>query len=202
MNNPTPTRRMAQLMTLVAITLWGTAGCQNDAAPPSKGKSGASTGQAGKDKHDNHHHAHGEKGPHGGALVAIGDDAAHLEVVLDAETGKLTAYILDAAAEKPLSIKAVGLDLAYTKEHEHDEGEGEEGHKHDDGELPETGTLALSAVSPGADGMASEFAGQTDELKGASEFDAVLTSITIGGKEFTNVKFNYPEGNEHDHHHH
>jgi hypothetical protein len=151
------------------------------------------------DDHDHdhgHHHHHAEKGPHGGALVAIGEEAAHLEFVLDAETGKLTAYVLDGEAEKPLAIKQANLQLALTLE----KHEGAKDEKKED--LPEsTLVLMLAAVSPAADGTATEFAGQDDKLKGADEFEAALNSITVGDKQFKAVSFKYPEGNEHDHHH-
>jgi hypothetical protein len=189
----------------LALALTGTlfaAGCQDAAAPP-KPAAKATAGDESAGGHEHHHHSHGEKGPHGGALVAIGDDAAHLEVVLDAETGKVTAYVLDGSAENPVSIKVEQLELAFTIEHEHahDEKDAKDGDKPAGGEsLPETGTLILVAVEPGADGTAV-FSGESADLKGAEEFDAVLSAITIGETEFKNVKFNYPEGNEHDHHH-
>lgn len=149
------------------------------------------------DDHDGdhgHHHHHAERGPHGGALVAIGEDDAHLEIVLDVETGKLTAYTLDGEAEKPISIKQANLQLALTLE---PAGAGED--KKDD--LPDsTLLLMLEAVSP-ADGLATEFSGQKDELKGVERFEAALTSITVGDKQFKGVNFKYPEGNEHDHDH-
>lgn len=149
------------------------------------------------DDHDGdqgHHHHHADKGPHGGALVAIGEDDAHLEIVLDVETGKLTAYALDGEAEKPISIKQLNLQLALTLE---PAGGGED--KKDD--LPDSMLiLMLEAVSP-ADGLATQFSGQKDELKGVERFEAALTSITVGDKQFKGVNFKYPEGNEHDHDH-
>lgn len=171
-------------------------GCQ-ETKPPAPPAGGAAKGDA---DHDHaHHHSHGEKGPHGGALVALGDDAAHLEIVLDAESGKVTAYVLDGAAQNPVVIMAEKLELAFTREHDHGD---EKGAAKKGEELPETGTLVLTPVEPAADGSTSVFAGESAELKGADEFDAVLTSVKIGEQEFKNVKFNYPEGNEHDHHHH
>lgn len=153
-------------------------------------------------EHEHHHHHHAEKGPHGGALVAIGHDDAHLEIVLDEKTGTITAYVLDGAAEKPIAIKQKNLQLALTLEHHHDH----DGDKKDDAdkkdEVPdETVPLMLAAVSPAEDGTASEFSGQLDALKGADEFEAALTMIKIGEKEFPGVTFKYPQGNEHDHHH-
>jgi hypothetical protein len=141
-----------------------------------------------------HHHHHAEHGPHGGALAAIGDDDAHLEFVLDAESGKLTAYALDGEAEKPVSIKQSKLQLTYTLTKLRDIEEGSD-------DIPDdTFTLSLDAVSPADDGTAAEFAGQADTLKGCEKFSAVLTTVNVGGKSFQNVTFKYPEGNEeHDH---
>ena len=42
----------------------------------------------------------GEKAPHGGVLLEVGAEAAHVEMVHDAKAGKLTLYILDDKAEK------------------------------------------------------------------------------------------------------
>ncbi|HEY4990141.1 MAG TPA: hypothetical protein VII09_10060, partial [Opitutaceae bacterium] len=44
--------------------------------------------------HAHHHHA-----PHGGTPVELGDEAYHLELVLDEATGTLQAYVLDAEME-------------------------------------------------------------------------------------------------------
>jgi hypothetical protein len=190
------------LLPLVAGGLLSLTGCPGET--PQGGMSGK-TVQAGKSAHDaddhdhgHHHHHHNEKGPHGGALVAIGEEAAHLEFVLDGETGKLTAYVLDGDAEKAVAVKQASLQLALTLEKH---GDAKDEDKKDD--LPEsTLPLTLTAVSPADDGTATEFAGQSDKLKGADEFEAALSAITVGGKEYKAVTFKYPEGNEHDHHHH
>ena len=55
------------------------------------------TGQA-------HHHEH--TAPHGGTLVALGEEFGHLELLLNKETGELTAYVLDGEAEKPVRLGA------------------------------------------------------------------------------------------------
>src|SRR5262245_53273298 len=61
---------------LAVLALAAIPGCEvKPAAPPVK--TGAQAGG------EHHHHAHGEKGPHGGALVALGGHAVHLEVMLD-----------------------------------------------------------------------------------------------------------------------
>lgn len=194
---------------LVAAGVLLTAGCDSAAPPPKKPTPVVKSGEDHDHDHDHdddhghHHHHHAEKGPHGGALVAIGDDAAHLEVVLDAQTGKVTAYVLDGEAEKPVSIKAASLELTFALEaDDHDHEEGDDTKKDGLGEELVTGSVVLAAVEPDEAGLAAEFSGIAEALKGAAEFDASVKSITIAGKEFKEVKFEYPEGNEHDHHHH
>jgi hypothetical protein len=184
------------LMPLVAGGLFFLTGCPGETPSPKKTATTSSAAHS-HDEEDHHHegHHHAEKGPHHGALVAIGDDDAHLEFVLDAQTGKLTAYVLDGAAEKPVPIKQSKLQLIYSLTKA---GEGEEGKD----ELPDDAPiLTMDAVSPAADGTTTEFSGQADELKGAEKFTAVLTTVNVGGKLFPNVNFKYPEGNEEDHHH-
>jgi hypothetical protein len=178
------------------LSLWTFAGCSDSGTatkqPTTPAAGHGDHADGGHGDHGHHHHHHAEKGPHDGALVAIGEDAAHLELVLDAETGKLTAYVLDGEAKAAVGIKQESLTIAFTV--------AKEGDKKD--ELPEQSTIALTPVNPADDGTANEFAGQSDELKNVKEFDAALTGITVGGKEHKGINFNYPKGNEHDHHHH
>jgi hypothetical protein len=147
---------------------------------------------AGHDAHEGgehgHDHHHAEKGPHGGTLVAIGDEAAHVEFVLDAEAGVLTAYVLDAEAKKPVDADQDTLDIGFTVENEETKKD----------EVPELRDVILkkSATSE------AEFSGQSDNLKGLKEFSGSIGQITVNGKEFKNVTFEFPEGNEHEHHHH
>src|SRR5579863_247145 len=130
------------LLPLVAGGLLFLTGCPGETPTATKTGTTASTAKDkpdGKDDHDHdhgHHHHHADKGPHGGALVAIGEDDAHLEIVLDVETGKLTAYVLDGEAEKPISIKQAKLQLALTLE---PAGKGED--KKDD--LPDSTLLLM-----------------------------------------------------------
>ena len=190
-------RRIARPLTpLIAGGLLFLTGCPGET--PTANTSGGAQSKVeehdGKDDDHDHHHHHAEKGPHGGALVAIGHDDAHLEFVLNSDTGALTAYVLDGEAEKPISIKQANLQLAFALKHGDDEDD-----QHDLPELLEV--LTLAAVSPDSDGKASEFSGQSDELKGAEKFTAALTSVTVREQRFEKVGFSYPEGNEDDHHH-
>jgi hypothetical protein len=125
-----------------------------------------------------HHHP-----PHGGTPVVLGDEQFHLELVLDAPTGTLQAYVLDAEMENFVRSPAPSIEIAATV---------------NGGER----ILVLSAV---ANPMTGETVGDTslfqvraDWLKSAASFDAVLRSIPIRGTTFSGVRFNYPKGNDTD----
>lgn len=122
---------------------------------------------------------HEHSAPHGGTLVELGEEFAHLEIVLDAATGKLTAYALDGEAEKAVRLKQPELEITV-KAH--------------------ATTIKLNGVANSLTGETasntSEFAGQSDKLKGVSEFDGVIKAVSIKGKQFNNVAFNFPKGNE------
>jgi len=175
---------------LAAVLLTGCP-AQTGNGPSGPGKTaGGSAKQAGaKPKEQQaHHHHHAETGPHGGALVVIGDEAAHVEVTLDAQTGELIAYVYDDEVKKPLWIKQAELTMAITLEGE------------DKSALPESAVVVLKARET-KDGAAHEFFALVPQLKGAEEFDAVLEAIAIDGTTHKSVNFEYPVGNE-DHHHH
>ncbi|MDE0297903.1 MAG: hypothetical protein OXN17_04675 [Candidatus Poribacteria bacterium] len=57
------------------------------------------------------HHEHTT--PHGGTMVVLGEEFAHVEFVLEKGTGKLSAFGLDGEAEKPIRLteKAIGFNI-------------------------------------------------------------------------------------------
>ncbi len=66
--------------------------------------------------HD-HDHDHGEGGhvhtaPHGGELLILAEETAHLELVLDRDTGTLDVYSLGAHADTPVRLEQPTLRLA------------------------------------------------------------------------------------------
>src|SRR5262245_43372286 len=61
-----------------------------------------------KKEHEEHHH----EAPHGGTLVVLGEESAHIEITLDEESGALTAYVLDGEAEKAVALSATSITLA------------------------------------------------------------------------------------------
>ena len=151
------------------------------------------------EKKEEHHHEQGEThktdvhhehtAPHGGTLVVFGDEFAHIEFVLDQATGKLTGYVLDGEAEKPVRLSQKAIELKIHRE-----------------DIESDFSLQLSGVANvltgETEGDTSQFAAQSDGLQGASEFHAEIVSIAIKGQMFTDIDFEFPEGNEETHSEH
>lgn len=130
------------------------------------------------------HHEH--SAPHNGTLVELGDEFAHVELVLDSDGGILTAYVLDGEAEE--AVRIAQSDIQLDIELGHDEGGDEEFKVILQGK---ENSLTGETV-----GDTSEFSGQSDRLKGVKEFEAEIVHLTIKGQELNNVEFNFPKGNE------
>ena len=111
---------------------------------------------------------HSHQAPHGGTLVELGAEFAHVEVVFDGAAGKVTAYVLDGEVEKPIRLEQKELVLKG-----------------------KTFSVTLQAVGSPLTGEkpgdTSQFEGQSESLKGATELDAALVRIVIKGKEFSDV---------------
>lgn len=150
-------------------------------ASPSPANTNTANGNANVAKKEGEGHEH--TAPHGGTLIGFGEEFAHLELVLDKATGKLTAYTLDGEAEKGVAVAQPEMEIKINK--------------------PSAFTVKLAAVestlSGSKKGAATQFEGTAEQLKNLSDFDAAVTSITIKGKEFKNVAFNFPKGNEEKH---
>ena len=126
---------------------------------------------------------HEHKAPHGGTPVVLGNEAYHLELVRDADAGKLTAYMLDGEMEEFIRVKPATFEVVATV------GGAKQ-------------TLTFHAVANAATGESvgntSQFEAQADWLKTTANFDATLTTIEIRGTTFSAVAFNFPKGNDQD----
>lgn len=132
----------------------------------------------------NAHHEH--TAPHGGTLVVLGDEFAHIEFVLDQTEGKLTGYVLDGEAEKSVRLSQKTVELKI--------------HREDSQSDFTLQLLGITNVLTGeTEGDTSQFEVQSDALQGVSEFQAEITSVDIKGQVFTHIDFDFPEGNEETH---
>lgn len=131
--------------------------------------------EKGRAEEEGHEHA----APHGGSLVEFGDEFAHLELVLDATTGTLTAYALDGEAEEPVRLAAATIDMTIVP----------------DGAAA-TQAISLQAVENALTGErvgdTSQFRALVPALKGQSRFRGTIAEIRLRGQRFTEVEFEFP----------
>ena len=139
-------------------------------------KSDATAASAKPPKHEHHP-------PHGGTPVVLGDEVYHVELVLDADAGKLQAFVLDGELENFIRSAAPSFEVVATVN-------------------GESRTLIFTPVANPATGETagdtSLFEAQADWLKTTGDFDAVLKAVEIRGTIFSGVKFNFPKGNDED----
>jgi len=125
--------------------------------------------------------AHEHHPPHHGTLVVLGEEFAHVELLLDPATGGLTAFVLDGEAENPVKITQASLLIKV---------------KTRNGST----TLKLRPVANALTGETasdtSQYQGSSKKLKGLSKFEGSIVRIKAKGTDFKDVWFLYPEGNE------
>ncbi|MSU52424.1 MAG: hypothetical protein EXS41_03380 [Opitutaceae bacterium] len=155
-------------LALCALLLGGLSACSK--------KETAATADNKPQKHEHHP-------PHGGTPVVLGEEQYHLELVREAATGTLTAYVLDGELENFIRIVTPALTISATV-------------------AGETKTLALAAISNAATGETvgdtSQFEGTAEWLKSTAVFDAVIPEINVRGTKFEKIAFNFPKGNDDD----
>jgi hypothetical protein len=118
---------------------------------------------------------HDHEAPHGGTLVELGDEFAHVEVVLDPGEGRLTAYVLDGEAESSVRVAQRELALRVRLE---------------------SGGEARFVLTPAANPLTGETAGDTsqfelraDELRGLRALRGRIETLTVNGSVFREVAF-------------
>ena len=122
---------------------------------------------------------HAHEAPHGGTLLELGDHDAHLELVVDAESGEMILYVLDATAERGVRIAQPAVNVLSTTR-------------------DISTALHLAAVgSPRTGervGDASEFRVTSDALRGARRVDVRIESVTVRGQTYDNVRVVWTSG--------
>lgn len=133
-------------------------------------------GEGGDDKHV---HESGR----GGVMVELGDHFAQLDFVLDEQLGAFSMYIMDAHAENPVRIEQQTVEIEV-------HASQQSGAKVERDLMV---TLRATADENTGDkvGDSSHFQAPLAELKGRTQFDAVVKSITVKGRTFTGVLFKF-----------
>jgi hypothetical protein len=118
-------------------------------------------------------------GPHGGTLVALGDDEYHIELVLDPAASKLQAYVFDDDVENFVRSTSTTIEItANAGDITHDIILGAVAN-------PETGETI---------GDTSLFETRADWLRETSQFEGVIAAITVRGTLYSHVAFRFPTG--------
>jgi hypothetical protein len=158
-------RSMTFLLILVLV------GCSSQSAPP-----------LAEAEHDEHAHESG--GPHGGAIIELGE--FHGELVHDDAAGTVTVYVLDGAAAENVPVDAKEAVINITREG-----------------LAKQFNLSASPVEGEPDGSSSRFVSSDAEL--AMELDnpgvAAVFVVSIKGQQHRGIVEHHHEGDDHDHDH-
>lgn len=137
--------------------------------------------------HDDHDHSHETSDnapPHGGTPVIVGEDEFHLELVLDTEAATMQAYVLDGHLEGYVQVTETGFEMIAIS--------GDDSNALEFTRAAYPGTTSVPQKS-------ALFEAQADWLKSAKEFEGKISTITLGGKTFTNISFPFPKGTKHVH---
>lgn len=129
-------------------------------------------------------HAHPSEGPHHGALVELGNEEFHAEIVHASDT--VTVYILDSSATKPVPIDAPDVTINVVHDNQ-----------------PEQFKLAASPEANDGAGKSSRFALQDSELVEHLDSPAAAPKlmITINGTPYRGEVHHDHDHAGHDHDH-
>lgn len=124
--------------------------------------------------------AHTANPPHGGVMVSIGDHFAHLELVIDAEHGLASIFVLDGDAYRGVRVKAPQLTIRV---------QPLEGGKASGAAFDVNLAAIGSRLTGESVGDTSQFTGAAEPLRGLKEFTATLAVIEVKGQTVRDVVF-------------
>ncbi len=131
-----------------------------------------------------HDHEHGEKGPHGGGLVELGEEEYHAEIVVDHDSHAITLYVLGKDAKTPEPV--VATEVTITPEGK------------------DALTLKAAPQTGDAEGKTTKFELVDDALVHTLLDAGFLHGdlrITIGDKPYLGHIDYHLDGSDHDHDH-
>jgi hypothetical protein len=129
-------------------------------------------------------HDHVQGPPHGGTPVLIAEHKFHLELVRDPASGVMQAYVLDDHMEEYVAVPETNFTLTASIS-------------------GRTEKLDLLRLPNPADGKLTSasflFEGRAEWVKAATNFDGLISTITLKGQTYTNISFPFPKGTHHIH---
>ena len=125
---------------------------------------------------EEHHEA-----PHGGALVALGEDVAQVELAVDRAAGAATIYVFNGEAEESVRIPQAIVSLALSAP------PALAGRRFN--------LAARASVLTGeVVGDSSEFTLTDAALRGVASLKGQIVEITVKGQTFRNIRVEYSSG--------
>jgi hypothetical protein len=119
---------------------------------------------------------HEHTAPHGGILIELGDEIAHVELVLDRQSGTLSAFVLDGEAEQSLRVAQTSLAVVL------DAPAARAGH-------PINLAARANVLTGETVGDSSEFVGQSDAFRGLARLRGRVLNIVVKGQAFRDAPF-------------
>jgi hypothetical protein len=120
---------------------------------------------------EHHHH----RAPHGGTLIELGEEAAHLELVIDRRSGGLAVYVLDGEAERAVKVAQPQLDVTL------------------EGAPARVVLRAAANVLTGETvGNSSQFAGRHGGVKVPGPLRGTIGPVTVRGVTYPALAFVVP----------
>lgn len=164
------------------ITALGLSGCSQDNIGSAEKQTGETAAAKSGSTAAAHEHAHPAEGPHHGHLIELGREEYHAELVHVGDQVRI--YLLDAAAEKPVTIdaKEILVNVVYKGK-------------------PEQFKLAAEPDAGESEGKVSRFSLASAELAGHLENadDEARLNVTINGTPYSASLAHSHD--EHDHKH-
>ena len=125
----------------------------------------------------NHGDGHGHKAPHGGVLVNVGDEFCHLEFVQEPESNRLQLHVMRFhPKEGPLKISMAQIEVGATTG-------GEE-------KAIVFKPVELDGITA-TDHPTSLYMAEVDWLENAPNFNGTVKKLTIEGKLFLEIAFQF-----------
>ena len=134
--------------------------------------------------HDHAGHDHPTEGPHHGALIELGNEAFHAELIHDEAARAVTIYLLDSAAKEAVAIDSTEILINLS----HD-GSAEQF------------VLAASSQLGDVPGKSSRFVSTEEELAEDLDLEDVKAQlvVTINGKQYRGAIHHDHDHEGHDH---
>ena len=104
--------------------------------------------------------------------MEVGEEYAHLELLWDVGKGTLTAYVLDGECESSLRLEQTELQL---------QGNGWKGSL----------KAVASPLSGETVGDTSQFSGSLPALRGRTQWNGAIRSLTVQGRTLENLPLVY-----------